>query len=912
MSDLIINFDERPHPAGPIRPVTTTSGSWTQKLRQKRQARERFLKSNNRPSSTNKQTTDGSDQKLEKKENQQLKYLGDVVIGTKDNGSELLEPENGLEKDTKKPRLGKGLDPKLPPQRIQIISSLFSSTILPTIKPSDNNDGTNLTVCAPSNACLSEIKLSSPSLGLHPQIAHHLSSNPKMDLIKSPTRIQSIAWPLLTSKSTDLARDVIIQSQTGSGKTLAYLVPIVQDLLTLASSSSQSEIWKREIGTLAIVLVPTRELAEQVYGVAIKLLGFARGNNNSKTNPADEEIVQQNEDEESFQNSSLENGLSPRWLVPGTLHGGTNRTHEKARLRKGLPLLVCTPGRLLDHLEKTTSLKIAGEILSEDSRTAAGKANIDDKKFLKKKFQNRQNDTDLGLRWLVVDEADRLMDMGFEEQMRGILKHLSDREFKKSSQYRAGHQTTGMRRTVLCSATMPDGVKKLVGLTLKDPIVLRSDESFSSAVLPNGAQADDSKSKAENVNVSKENPTFSAPSQLSQNYVITPPKLRLVSLVALLRQIADQKQKTPAEKILVFMSCTASVDFHFEALTEVPQPGLKKTEDAKKKNEKKKGDRNSKEADTLSNIMKKSSLLPNIKIFRLHGNLDLSTRLASLNAFAKIPDQNEPRCSSVLFCTSLAGRGLDVPFVSHVIQYDLPTEGGVTEYLHRVGRTARAGKTGEAWTMILPNEEGWVEWCEKSQNDDHKSVRLQQVEVSKLLKDGFGGKCQRDWETRATDIQMSVERWVIENSENTKLASIGFSSHIRAYATHPSEEKRFFHVKNLHLGHLAKSFGLREAPQQISSSTSYSKQNNKNFLHQTYASRQADANDVQEKGTKKRKRVVDNDSEGEYQEDEDIFNDEDDDRVKKFRPLVQFDLNKNNRNRLRGPIKNGIDEFNVM
>ncbi|KAG1770612.1 P-loop containing nucleoside triphosphate hydrolase protein, partial [Suillus placidus] len=67
---------------------------------------------------------------------------------------------------------------------------------------------------------------------------------------------------------------------------------------------------------------------------------------------------------------------------------------------------------------------------------------------------------------------------------------------------------------------------------------------------------------------------------------------------------------------------------------------------------------------------------------------------------------------SILLCTSVASRGLDLPFVRAVIQYDLPTEGGATEYVHRVGRTARAGKGGEAWSIVAPSESQWVNWVE--------------------------------------------------------------------------------------------------------------------------------------------------------------------------------------------------------
>jgi ATP-dependent RNA helicase DDX31/DBP7 len=287
----------------------------------------------------------------------------------------------------------------------------------------------------------------------------------------------------------------------------------------------------------------------------------------------------------------------------------------------------------------------------------------------------------------------------------------------------------------------------LVGLSLNDPILLKATGPNPEQKAAEHDDSNDPLSKSEST-------TFSAPTQLSQCYVLTPPKLRLVSLIALLRRITDSKQKKPAEKVLVFMSCTTSVDFHFEAIGATSASGAK---------EKGPADPEAEESEP-SKLVKQSQFLPGVKIFRLHGSLDLQTRLASLNAFANSDTKSQG--SSILFCTSLAGRGLDVPFVSHVIQYDLPTEGGVTEYLHRVGRTARAGQAGEAWSFLLPSEAGWVDWCETQQSENSAAPpKLKEVGVQKLLNDGFGGKTQKDWEVRATDTQMIIERWVVGNEE---------------------------------------------------------------------------------------------------------------------------------------------------
>jgi len=88
------------------------------------------------------------------------------------------------------------------------------------------------------------------------------------------------------------------------------------------------------------------------------------------------------------------------------------------------------------------------------------------------------------------------------------------------------------------------------------------------------------------------------------------------------------------------------------------------------------------------------------------------------------------------------------------------------------------------------------------------------VENGTILRKGFGGK-GKEYEDRATEVQLAFERWVMHSTSTTELARNGFKSHLRAYATHPSGEKHIFHVRNLHSGHLAKAFALRDAPSNM-------------------------------------------------------------------------------------------------
>lgn len=183
---------------------------------------------------------------------------------------------------------------------------------------------------------------------------------------------------------------------------------------------------KRSDGTLAVVLSPTRELCTQVVGVATKLVAKCAK------------------------------------IVPGQLVGGENKAHQKARIRKGITLLVATPGkcghtagmrgarlcvidlgflvsgllpgRLLDHLQTTQSLRLPPT----------------------------------GLRWLVLDEADRLLDLGFEEALHSILDQVKSRG--------------GFKRGILVSATIHSAIERLAAVSLEDPWMVSAEEEATAVV----------------------------------------------------------------------------------------------------------------------------------------------------------------------------------------------------------------------------------------------------------------------------------------------------------------------------------------------------------------------------------------------------------------------------------------------
>ncbi|KAJ6258985.1 ATP-dependent RNA helicase dbp7 [Drechslerella dactyloides] len=458
---------------------------------------------------------------------------------------------------------------------------------------------------------------------------------------------------------------------------------------------------------------------------------------------------------------------SLHWLVPILILGGEKKKSEKARIRKGGNILVATPGRLADHLVNTSSLDVGY------------------------------------VKWLVLDEGDRLMDLGFEETLQQILTALNQRaQTQPKDQSSVALDLPERRITVLCSATMKPSVQKLGDMSLKDALYLKSMQKTQD----NG---DEDSSKG-----------FQAPAQLKQAYIVVPAKLRLVSLASILRRAFVRKKENM--KLIVFFSCADSVDFHYEVFgtqtddeLEQPEPSLSSDDEEDEENEEEDEESRSEKEPTSvakrpSNSAKsKAPLIDSaVSLFKLHGSLAQHTRTATLNDFFHEKD------AAVLF-----------------LQYDPPYS--KEDYIHRIGRTARAGREGRAILFLMPGcEEGYPsdvlgdnrlarkladEVLKKGFGDSKPSkVPKQSKSVDPAWKKDFMPKTSgQQWEQEAIEFHLNVERRVLASGDLANLARKAFQSHIRAYATHIASERGIFDIKQLHLGHLAKSFGLRERPGDI-------------------------------------------------------------------------------------------------
>ena len=325
---------------------------------------------------------------------------------------------------------------------------------------------------------------------------------------------QQVMVPILAGK------DIIAAAQTGTGKTAAFLLPLLHRLLTMPHTAGDIN---------AMVIVPTRELAIQIA--------------------------------ESIEGLSYFTDVSSIAVYGGG--DGNSFTAEKKALTSGVDIVVCTPGRMIAHLNMG---------------------------YVKLK----------GLKYLVLDEADRMLDMGFSDDLAKITTFLPKE-----------------RQNLLFSATMPVKMRDLAKKILKDPIEI-------------------------NIAISK------PPEQITQKAFV----VYEAQKVPIIKDMLRSKKFT---KVIVFCS--------------------------KKQNVK-----------VLTAELKRAKLA----VEEIHSDLDQKSREQYLQDF-----RNQK--SNILVATDILSRGIDIDDIDLVINYDVPNDG--EDYIHRIGRTARAATSGTAFTLIGEKEQ---------------------------------------------------------------------------------------------------------------------------------------------------------------------------------------------------------------
>lgn len=335
---------------------------------------------------------------------------------------------------------------------------------------------------------------------------------------EKPTEVQSKAIPLVLEK-----KDLVAKSQTGSGKTASYGIPICE-LVDWLENKPQ-----------ALVLTPTRELAVQVTDDLTNIGRFKR-------------------------------------IKATAIYGKQPIAIQKTELKQKNHVVVGTPGRVFDHIERGT--------LSLDK-----------------------------IRYLVIDEADEMLNMGFIEQVQAIINKLPKE-----------------RVTLLFSATLPEAVKSLAEKYMKDPI--------------------DIEIKASGMTTDK--------------------------IEHLLYNVHEQNKLSLLKDITIVENPDSCIIFC-------------RTKDR---------------VDTLCNELTDSGYSSD----KIHGGMEQDDRLAVMNDFKK----GEFR---YLIATDVAARGIDIENITHVINYDIPLE--KESYVHRTGRTARAGLSGKAITLVTPFEDRFLNEIEE-------------------------------------------------------------------------------------------------------------------------------------------------------------------------------------------------------
>lgn len=355
---------------------------------------------------------------------------------------------------------------------------------------------------------------------------------------QQPTPVQEKTIPLALQ-----GKDLLVSAETGSGKTAAFLLPTIQRMLDVDAPDT---------GTRVLILLPTRELALQTLSTCEKLMRFTP-------------------------------------IKAGIIVGGEAFKHQVAMLRKNPEIIIATPGRLVEHIERGTP---------------------------------DFNDLEI----LILDEADRMLDMGFAEDMLEISRVCKDE-----------------RQNLLFSATLRhQGIRTIASTLLNEP------ESVS-------------------VNNIRE-----AHSSIVQQMILADDVKHKEKLVAAL--VSEEE----AEKTIVFCNTRA-------------------------------------QCSQLGNLLDYKKF----KVGILHGEIAQSDRKQIMNRFRQ-------GHIKVLVTTDVAARGLDVRGINLVINFEVPRSGD--DYLHRSGRTGRAGESGRAIMLVSS-----LEWAGMSSIERYLKLRFEQRKLDGLV-----------------------------------------------------------------------------------------------------------------------------------------------------------------------------------
>jgi ATP-dependent RNA helicase DeaD len=389
---------------------------------------------------------------------------------------------------------------------------------------------------------------------------------------EEPSPIQALVIPALLTGD----RDLIGQAQTGTGKTAAFALPLIERLVPGVGHVQ------------ALVLTPTRELAVQVCEEIVSLRGDPR-------------------------------------LSIAPVYGGQAYSEQFRRLKQGVDILVGTPGRILDHLER-------------------GSLKLDQAAFL------------------ILDEADEMLDMGFQDDIEKLLSQVNPN-----------------RRMLLFSATMPDRIRHIAGTYMKDPLLL----------------------------------------------AVKSPQLTTELTEQIYFEVAESDKFEAMCRILDLEDDFFGMIF---CRTKIQTDDL-----ARKLSDRGYGAEG------------------------IHGDLSQGQREAVLKKF-------KSKKINVLCATDVAARGIDVEGMTHVINYSLPQD--PEAYVHRIGRTGRAGHEGTAITFVSPEEYRKLAFIERVSKSRIRKERVPAIdEIIALKKERLVNQVQESLDQEILPLLSELAAELLENKD---------------------------------------------------------------------------------------------------------------------------------------------------
>jgi len=369
------------------------------------------------------------------------------------------------------------------------------------------------------------------------------------------------------------------------------------------------------------------------------------------------------------------------------------------------------------------------------------------------------------LELLVFDEADRLLQLGFSSDIEAVLSAVPKQ-----------------RRTGLFSATLTTELQRIMKTGMRNPVhvcvrLKKSAETSEKVkelkIKKKGPEAIKDGAVEEPQEEEKEKPSVSheLPTKLS-NYAV---QLPATQKLGFLRRFLQAPEVRKSKTIVFFLTC-AVVDYVHLLLRELVDGGGKNS----------------------SKKRKKVSANANFRIEKLHGQMEATARSRSYEKFCKSPVEQ----GAVLLATDVAARGIDVDAVNWIVQFDAPVDPAA--FVHRIGRTARAGQSGQAVLMLLPHEDGYRPFLEQ------RGVHLEELPAKLQLPPQSDGSRSDGSDDIAASALRRCKK-MVETDRNLMLkSSKAWLSFVRAYQEH--QLPYIFPFKELDLGELATGFCMLRIP----------------------------------------------------------------------------------------------------